>query len=90
MVITEEQAIEQLYNMINPVVALDDDWDPFAVELDDYDVNRWVSAPDNAWCSGKREDFRFLLSRDTYKVGDNARAVLAVLGVYLKRPREKL
>lgn len=70
--------------MINPIIPLDADWDPFRVELDDRDVLLWVTNAENKWCSGKREDFRFLIDQQPYVVGDYARTVLSVLGVFLR------
>jgi hypothetical protein len=92
MVITEEQATEQLQNLIQPVhPPLSDTepprwfWLPFSHTEDDYDVLEWVRHPDNNWCSGKKEDFELLLGKAIdYKTGDYARTVLLVLGIRVK------
>lgn len=84
IVITQAQAIEQLYNMINPLIPLGQGWNPFTVELDDYDVKRWVHDSNNSWCSGKREDFIFLAGNESYVVGNYAKAVLDVLGILIR------
>jgi len=88
MILTEEQATEQLQNMIHPLHPLPVQWLPFSGVGDDYDVLEWVRHPDNEWCSGKKEDFELLLGKAVnYQRGDYARTVLAVLGIKVKQER---
>ena len=85
MLLTEEQATEQLQNLIHPVHPLPVQWLPFSHIEDDYDILKWVRHPDNGWCSGKKEDFEFLLGKAVdYKTGNYARAVLEVFGIKVK------
>lgn len=84
MVLTKEQAIEQLRPLIGSlIVEMPYGWDPFNSEADDQFVYDWVTHPDNGWCSGKKEDFILLLQSE-HSVGDYARTVLLVLGIRVK------
>ena len=89
MILTQEQATEQLQNMIHPVIPLPVQWLPFSGVDDDYEVLEWVRHPDNKqWCNGNKEDFELFLGKAfDYQRGDYARAVLAVLGIKVKHER---
>jgi hypothetical protein len=86
MLLTETQATEQLQNLIHPIHPLPVQWLPFSEVESDYDVLEWVRHPDNDWCSGKKEDFKLLVSKPIdYQRGDYARTVLLVLGIRVKQ-----
>ena len=84
MVLTEQQAIEQLRPLIGGLEEIPYGWDPFNSEDEDKYIYQWVNNPENEWCSGKKQDFEILCSADEYKVGDYARTVLLVLGITVK------
>jgi hypothetical protein len=83
MVITKQQAIEQLRPLIGSLEEIPYGWDPFSSEEDDKYILQWVNNPDNKWCSGKKYDFK-LMSETEYEVGLYATLVLLVLGVRVK------
>ena len=81
MRLTKEQAVEQLRPLIGNLEDIPIGWDPFSSEEDDKYVLQWVNNPDNAWCSGKKYDFRLFVDDTEYEVGQYATLVLLVLGV---------
>lgn len=85
IVISEEQAMEQLRVLIEPIHALPVQWLPFSNITDDYDCLQWIRHENNEWCSGKKEDFKFFV-KDLihYQIGNYAKAVLLVLGIKTK------
>ena len=81
MVITKQQAIEQLRPLIGSLEEIPYGWDPFSSEEDDKYILQWVNNPENTWCSGKKQDFGILSAAEEYTTGHYARTVLLVLGV---------
>ncbi len=82
IVISEERAVEQLRNLIEPIHALPVQWSPFSNINDDYDCLQWVRHEDNDWCSGKKEDFKLFAGELIhYQIGNYAKALLLVLGI---------
>lgn len=80
--LSEEQAVEQLRVLIEPIHPLPIFWNPFSNIGDDYDMLQWVRTPGNEWCSGKKEDFQLFLGKPIYYLpGNYALAVLDVLGI---------
>jgi len=85
MRLTEEQATEQLCNLISPLIDLPVQWQPLNSVTDDYNVLEWIRHPQNDWCSGKKQDFEYLLGKaKDYETGKYSLTVLSVLGVAVK------
>ena len=85
MVLTKEQATEQVRKLIEAIMPLPVIWEPFVNVSDDQDVLTWLHMEGNELCQGKKEDFDMLGGKASeYYTGRWAETILLVLGVRVR------